>query len=71
MRKHEPVHPNVMKKQFGENTICQTLRDIYNMTDDPDIQFRLRVAVSMAKAMTKKLREYKADWSKGFWDERT
>ena len=71
LSKHEAVHPNVMEKEFGQNTICQTLRDCYHMTDDPDIRLNLRIAVAMAKAMTRKLREYKAGWDKGFWDERT
>jgi len=67
--KYKPCNEKYMAKEYPENTICQVLRETYHLTNEPLVKMNLRVAVSMAKAMTKKLREYKADWSKGFWDE--
>jgi hypothetical protein len=55
-------------RYFGHHTICQTMRDIYQMAKDPDliieeklegIMLKSRLAMSMAKAMTDKLHEYK------------
>lgn len=60
-----------MERVYPEFTICQRLRDLYHMTDDPEIKLGLRVCVNMAKAMNRKLQEYKADWDKGFWDEQS
>ena len=39
------------------------------MTNDADIRIRLRVCVSMAKAMMQKLREYSSEWDKDMWDD--
>ena len=69
MRKHEPATENYMKKTFPVHTICQKLRELYHMTNDPEIKMGLRVAVSMSKAMQRKLKEYNTNWQKGFWDE--
>ena len=71
LHKHEPVHERFMQREYPRDTICQVLRETYRMTEDPEIRIKLRVAVSMAKAMTRKLREYNAGWDKeGFWDDR-
>jgi len=48
------------KRWEGHHTICQFLRDIYHMTNDPNIKMKARIGVSMAKAMNKKLQWYKA-----------
>lgn len=42
----------------GHHTICQTLRDIWAATDNDEIKMKCRLAISMAKAMHKKLKEY-------------
>jgi len=47
------------KRWEGHHTICQTIRDIYHMIDDPDVKLRLRLAMAMAKAMNDKLQYYK------------
>ena len=56
------------KRYAGHHTICQTMRDIYQMAKDPDlpieeklegIMLKSRLAMAMAKAMTDKLHEYK------------
>lgn len=58
---HDPVPERVMdvSNYEGHHSICQTLRDIYHMTDDEDIKIKCRVAVAMAKSMQKKLKWYK------------
>ena len=58
-----------MHKEYPKDTICQQLREIYNLESDPEIKLKLRICVSMAKAMDRKLKEYKPGWDKGFWDE--
>lgn len=60
-KRHEPVNERVMdlSNYEGHHSICQTLRDIYHMTDDEDIKIKCRVAVAMAKSMQKKLKWYK------------
>jgi hypothetical protein len=48
------------KRWEGHHSICQTLRDIYHLTDNPDVRLKCRLAVAMAKAMNEKLKWYKA-----------
>ena len=43
----------------GENTICQTIRDMYHMTDNADIRLKCRLAMSMAKSMCKRMMYYR------------
>jgi len=61
-RRHEPVDQKIMdiSNYEGHHSICQTLRDIYHLTEDDDIKLKCRVAMSMAKSMQKKLKWYKA-----------
>jgi hypothetical protein len=47
------------KRYAGHHSICQTLRDIYHMTDNDDVKLKCRLAVSMAKAMHEQLKKYK------------
>jgi hypothetical protein len=42
----------------GHHTICQTLRDIWAMSDNEEIKMKCRLAVAMAKAMHDKLKSY-------------
>ena len=67
LHKHEPVSERMMLRQWRECSICQLLRKIYHLTDDPEIKLELRVAVAMAKSMDKKLRSYNGGWDKKFW----
>lgn len=46
----------------GENTVCQTLRDMYHLTEDQGIRLKCRVAMSMAKAMCRKMMEYRDEF---------
>lgn len=65
------VQPHPVKKMFAQhphNTICETLRQAYqklepgrrSKQDIKDAQYLLRVAVTMARSMNRKLEEYKA-----------
>jgi hypothetical protein len=58
--RHEPVSEKEMERTRyeGHHTICQTLRDIYHLTDNKEIKDKCRLAVAMAKAMHEKLKEY-------------
>jgi DNA topoisomerase VI subunit B len=44
----------------GHNSVCQYLRNIYHLTDNTEIKFKCRVAMSMTKKMHEKLKEYKS-----------
>jgi len=43
----------------GHHTICQTLRDMYQMMDNEELRLKCRLAMAMAKAMNEKLKWYK------------
>jgi len=45
----------------GHHSICQTLRDLYHMTEDEEIRVKLRLAMAMAKAMNEQLQYYKRE----------
>ena len=59
--KHEPVPERKMNRNSteGHDTICQYLRDIYNMTNNSEIKLKCRIGMAMTKAMHEKLKEYK------------
>jgi hypothetical protein len=69
LHKHEPIAEKEMSYASRNHSICQTLRDIYHKTNDPDIKLNCRIAVTMAKKMSVKLTENKKDWGAGFWDK--
>lgn len=60
-KRRQPVSEKEMDKSRydGHHTICQTLRDIYHASDDENIRIRCRMAMAMAKAMHRKLKDYK------------
>lgn len=60
---HEPVDISEMDRTRydGHHSICQTLRDIYHLTDSEDVKLKTRVAMSMAKSMHTKLKKYKEE----------
>jgi hypothetical protein len=66
--KHEPCAIYLMEKHYPEYTICEVLRKIYRATDNPHIEVLCRIAVTMAKKMSSKLDNYKAEWAEDFWD---
>ena len=59
--RHKPVSEKAMNRKIyeGENTICQTIRDMYHISDNQDIRLKCRLAMAMAKAMCVKLMEYR------------
>ncbi len=65
-RHHDPVDISEMDKSRyeGHHSICQTLRDLFHMTDDEEIKLKRRVAMSMAKSMHEKLKKYKSEKEK-------
>lgn len=60
-KRRKPVPEKEMDKSRyeGHHTVCQTLRDIYHLTDDEEIKYKCRLGMSMTKAMHKKLKKYK------------
>jgi hypothetical protein len=66
--KREPAPLQEMDKARweGHHSICQTLRDIYHMTDDVQLKLKCREAMAMTKAMHLKLKQYKAMDEKTF-----
>jgi len=53
-----------MRIYGSHNTICQELREIYHMIDNEEAKLKVRVAMSMAKKIVDKLREYKNEKDK-------
>lgn len=73
LRKHNPVPIEIMEQKSAICTICETLRQIYHKTDDEEIRLLCRVATSMAKSMSKRLRHYKDNASYStpeFWERK-
>lgn len=75
-KRRQPVDEKEMEKEelstewemdrtryLGHHTICQTLRDIYHMTDNEELKLKCRLAMSMAKAMNEKLKWYKEKYT--------
>ena len=58
-----PISEMLRKDYLGHHSICQYLRDIYNMVGDPtkveEIQLKCREGIQMTKAMHKRLMHYK------------
>lgn len=65
-KRHLPVDVSIMlkKRYYGHHTICETIREIFMMTDNEEIKLKCRLVMSMAKAMNEKLKEYKAIYEK-------
>jgi hypothetical protein len=67
-----PYPEEKMNKYAGINTICETLRSAYRAIDRSDMdeaKLNIRVAVTMAKAMSKKLTEYNSKFTEDFFSE--
>ena len=61
--RHNPAPEADMEKRMkGDNTLCNTIRDMYHMTEDPEIRLKLRLAFSMGKAMCERLTYYKTKY---------
>jgi hypothetical protein len=61
-KKVSPATDGEMKKSRYQyhHTICQTLREIWREEKDPALQEKLKLAMTMAKRMHNKLKEYQA-----------
>lgn len=59
-KRHTPVPESVMdiSNYEGHHSICQTLRDIYHLTDNDEIKMKCRIGMAMTKAMHRKLKKY-------------
>jgi hypothetical protein len=62
---HEPVPESVMLEvdHLGEHSICQTLRNIYALSENVQankmhIKLQARIAMAMVKAMNRQLKHY-------------
>ena len=68
-----PREGQIRRTASPERTICEVLRELWDISEVLDetlraeMQVRIADAYTMAKKMDKKLREYKYDWHKGFW----
>lgn len=69
IHEHKPISEEAMQWISPENTICNTLREIFNSIENEDARLKLRIATSMAKSMSAKLAEYNRNWRSGFWEE--
>ena len=45
----------------GHHTVCQTIREIYRMTEDPEIKMKCRLAMAMTKAMHEAIKRLKQE----------
>ena len=59
-----------MKKSASHNTICETLREAYKAIEEGDLddaKYKIRVAVTMGKAMSTKLKSYNPKYADSFF----
>ena len=54
-----PIKALETKKFKGDNTICQTLREIYQLSEDDKIKLLCRRTMMIAKSITKRASAYK------------
>jgi stress response protein YsnF len=62
LRRLEPSDPypeELMHKKTMENTMCDTIREIYRITENEEAKYKLRVAMTIAKKMQQAIGEYK------------
>ena len=52
-------------------TICEVLREIYDLAEEPEIRSRCEEAIVMAKKMDARLRHYKYNYDEGWWEPKT
>lgn len=70
---HWDVVDQIEKTASPRRTICEILRELWDLSEVTDedlreeMQARLVDAYTMAKKMARKLREYKHQWPEGFW----
>lgn len=52
-------------------TLCEMLREIYDLTEDPRIRSRCEEALMAAKKMDAKLKQYRRQYDLGMWEKKT
>ena len=59
-KKRKPVpEKDMFKSRYkGHHTICETLREIYQLSNDENIKLKCRLSMSMAKSMHERLKKY-------------
>ena len=68
-----PREEQIRRTASPERTICEVLRELWDISEVLDetlkaeMQVRIADAYAMAKKMDKRLREYKYDWPEDFW----
>ncbi len=63
----QPHPEEKMNKKAKRNTICETLRSAYKDIDEESVEqakLKIRVAITMAKAMDRKLKMYSPKYGK-------
>jgi len=69
-----PPHPEEkMGFENPTNTICETLRLAYKAignNDTEDAKLKIRIAITMAKAMSKKLEAYSKNYARALFSEK-
>ena len=57
------AHPLIYQinpsREGAGDYICEVLREVYRLTEDPEIHLRVAIAYDMAKRMSKTLRRQK------------
>lgn len=68
IKQYDPCSLEVIKREFPMNTICNDLREIFYTSDDEKVRLLARVAITKAKAMTRKLYEYNNKIDEELWE---
>lgn len=56
-----------MKKWGCLQSACQTLREIYALTDDPTIRLKCRIATRQCKMMASEISRWDPRWERRLW----
>jgi hypothetical protein len=67
----KPIDRKYMHYKGTIYTPCEVLREIYQMTDDPEIKLRCRIISRMVKVMAGKITKIDgAGWEQHFWPKK-
>lgn len=62
-----PINEKHMNYNGKQYSLCQMLREIYQLTDDPEIKLKCRIASRMGKIMAAKISKYELGWEETTW----
>jgi len=69
---YDPCPESLMLgEKYPRYVICEVLRQIYHLSSDEGIRLRARIAMTMAKRMNSKLKEYKVIFDNTEWTKST